>query len=219
VIITARDEAATITATIAALTSSFPGSTILLADDGSRDQTSQLAVQVGVEVVGDGRRRGKGGAASLAARVALERGGETAIYVLCDGDLGASAAQLVKLRDAVADGQADLAVAVFARRTGGGFGVAVGFARWMIRRRAGVLLSAPISGQRALRGATLAALLPFAPRFGMEVAMTIDALAGGARVVEIPLALEHRATGRSPAGFLHRARQLADFIAVYVSRH
>jgi hypothetical protein len=141
------------------------------------------------------------------------------VYVLCDGDLGESASELVALRDAAARDEADLAIAVFTRRAGGGFGLAVGFARWAIRRRTGRSLDAPISGQRALNGATLRATLPFAPRFGMELGMTIDALRAGARVVEIPLALEHRATGRSVAGFIHRARQLADFLAAYARRH
>jgi glycosyltransferase involved in cell wall biosynthesis len=218
VIVTARDEAAGIVATIEALARALPGATIFLADDGSRDATAALAAGKGARVLGDGRRRGKGGAATLAARAALELGGESAIYLLCDGDLRASAGQLVALRDAVAGGEADLAVAAFARRAGGGFGIAVGFARWMAQRRCGVQFTAPISGQRALRGDTLARVLPFAPRFGMEVAMTIDTVRGGGRVLEIPLALEHRATGRSLGGFAHRGRQLLDFAAVYASR-
>jgi hypothetical protein len=34
----------------------------------------------------------------------------------------------------------------------------------------------------------------------------------------VELDLAHRATGRTPAGFLHRGRQLADFARVYVQR-
>jgi len=52
----------------------------------------------------------------------------------------------------------------------------------------------------------------------MEIGMTIDAHRAGFRVVEVELDLSHRATGRSAAGFLHRARQLRDFLRVYVSR-
>lgn len=215
-IITTRNEAAAIVATIDALARALPEATIAVADDGSRDGTAGLAAGRGAWVISDGRRRGKGGAATRAARVALDQCGESAIYLLCDGDLGASAGQLVALRDAVALGEADLAVAAFARRAGGGFGVAVGFARWMLRRRCGVEFTAPISGQRALRGDTLARVLPFAPRFGMEVSMTIDTVRGGGTVIEVPLDLAHRATGRSVLGFVHRGRQLLDFAAVYV---
>ena len=48
--------------------------------------------------------------------------------------------------------------------------------------------------------------------------MTIDAVRAGFRVREIELDLEHRATGRSVGGFLHRARQLLDFGRAYASR-
>jgi hypothetical protein len=109
-------------------------------------------------------------------------------------------------------------VASFARRVGGGFGFAVGFSRWAIGRRTGHEPNAPISGQRALKPELLRAVVPFAPGFGMETAMTIDALRAGFRLVEVELDLEHRATGRSLRGFLHRFRQLLSFVRVYVSR-
>jgi hypothetical protein len=52
----------------------------------------------------------------------------------------------------------------------------------------------------------------------MEIGMTVDAHRAGYRLVEVELELEHRATGRSAAGFLHRARQLLAFARVYASR-
>jgi hypothetical protein len=52
----------------------------------------------------------------------------------------------------------------------------------------------------------------------MEIGMTVDAVRAGHRVVEIELDLAHRAGGRTPAGFAHRARQLVDFARVYVAR-
>jgi hypothetical protein len=155
---------------------------------------------------------------TAAARVALARQPLPRVVVLCDGDLGPSASTLTSLAGAVESGDCDLAVGAFARREGGGFGIAVGFARRAIRSLTGLELEAPISGQRALRADLLERLLPFAPGFGMETAMTIDAFRAGARIKEIELDLAHRATGRTAAGFLHRGRQLGDFIRVYVSR-
>lgn len=140
------------------------------------------------------------------------------VVVLCDGDLGESAARLAPLVETVRQGGADLAVAAFSRRVGGGFGLAIGFARWAIRRRCGLELRAPISGQRALKAQTLAQVLPFAHGFGMEIGMTIDAKRAGARVGEIDLDLSHRATGRTLGGFLHRGHQLVDFVRVYIVR-
>jgi hypothetical protein len=52
----------------------------------------------------------------------------------------------------------------------------------------------------------------------MEIGMTVDAARAGFRVVELDLPLTHRATGRTLRGFLHRGRQLADFLAVFASR-
>jgi hypothetical protein len=109
-------------------------------------------------------------------------------------------------------------VAVFARRVGGGFGIAVGFAHWAIHDLTGLDLRAPISGQRAMRAAVLEAVTPFAPRFGMEIGMTVDAVRAGKRVAEVEVDLEHRATGRTLGGFVHRFRQLRDFTLVYASR-
>ena len=45
--------------------------------------------------------------------------------------------------------------------------------------------------------------------------MNIDAARAGYRIAEVELDLEHRATGKTLRGFLHRFRQLADFAAVY----
>jgi hypothetical protein len=153
--------------------------------------------------------------------VAVLRDGDThgeAVVVLCDGDLGDSAALLGPLVEAVRSGEADLAVAAFARRVGGGLGLAVGFAGWAIRRRCGLSLEAPISGQRAVRASLLEQALPFAHGFGMEMGMTIDLARAGTRVKEIELDLSHRASGRTLGGFVHRGRQLIDFVRVYLVR-
>jgi glycosyltransferase involved in cell wall biosynthesis len=217
VIITARDEADRLGATLDALERAFPAAPVVVGDDASRDATAAVARARGAHVVAPARALGKGGTATLAARRALELGGPRTVYVLCDGDLGPSAAELNGLERAVREG-ADIAVAAFSRRAGGGFGLALGFAGWAIRRRGGPALRSPISGQRALSAAALARVLPFAPRFGMEIGMTVDAARGGLRIVEVELALVHRATGRDWRGFVHRGRQLGDFVSVYASR-
>jgi glycosyltransferase involved in cell wall biosynthesis len=220
VIVTARDEADRIQATIAALREAFPDGRILLAESGSRDATAAIADRAGAEVVRTpSPRRGKGASATNAARAALASpDAAKATFLLCDGDLGASAGRLGPLVEAVERGDCDLAVAAFARKLGGGFGLAVGFARWAIRDRTGLDLRAPISGQRALRGKSLELLLPFANGYGMETGMTIDAARAGMVVEEIEIDLEHRATTRSLHGFAHRGRQLLDFARTYLSR-
>ena len=220
VVVTAFNEADRLAETLGALGEAFPGAHVVVADDASTDRTADVARSGGVEVVSARRRLGKGGVATLAAERALSGRGAAPgpTLVLCDGDLGASARHLPALVEAIERGDGELAVAVFERRVGGGFGIAVGFAHRAIRSLTGLDLRAPISGQRALAPAVVEAVLPFAPRFGMEIGMTVDAHRAGFRVVEVELPLEHRATGRTAAGFAHRARQLRDMLRVYASR-
>jgi glycosyltransferase involved in cell wall biosynthesis len=225
VIVTARNEAERLGATLRAL----PEAELWVADDASEDATAAVAARAGARVVTAPKRLGKGGAATLAAEALLR---ERDPYVLlADADLGESARALQALVDAVSVpprpvvpamreevAEADLAIATFATRTGGGFGIAVGTARWAIHRASGRTMTAPISGQRAMRPGVLPQLLPFATGFGMETGMTIDALRKGLTVVEVELDLEHRSTGKTLGGFVHRGRQARDILRAYASR-
>src|SRR5882757_10203089 len=215
VIVTARNEADRLGATLRALRAAFPDAELWVADDGSEDATTHVALQEGARVVRAPEQLGKGGAATLAAEAIL-REGDPAV-LLADADLGDSAAKLDSLVAAVS-GDADLAIANFANRVGGGFGIAVATSRWAIERATDRRMEAPMSGQRAMRPGILPQLLPFAPGFGIETGMTIDALKLGLRVEEVELDLEHRATGKSPRGFVHRGRQATDALRAYASR-
>ena len=217
-IVAARNEADRIALTVSALRAALPGVAVYVADDASTDGTAEAALAAGAEVISRRRPHGKGANVTAAAEAALSVEPAPSAVLLCDGDLGDSAARLVPLLEAVGAGECDLAVAAFSRRVGGGFGVALGFARWAIRRLCGLETAAPISGQRALRTEVLRATLPFARGFGMEIGMTVDAVRAGYRLREYEIDLEHRATGRDLGGFLHRARQLADFARVYAAR-
>lgn len=217
-IVAARDEADRIGDTVGALLEALPGIEVWVADDASADGTRDAAMAAGATVVGRNRPHGKGGNMTAAAIAALDDIAGEATVLLCDGDLGASAAHLTALVEAVEVGMCDLAIAGFERRVGGGLGLAKGYARWAIERLCGYRAEAPISGQRAMSIAVLDDVLPFAPRYGMEIGMTVDAVRAGYRVAEVELPLEHRATGKTLAGFLHRGRQLRDFLAVTWSR-
>jgi glycosyltransferase involved in cell wall biosynthesis len=217
-IVAARNEADRIALTVAALRAELPEAAIYVADDASTDGTAEAALAAGAVVIGRRRPHGKGANVTAAAEAALSVEPPPAAVLLCDGDLGDSAGRLVRLLEAVDAGECDLAVAAFSRRVGGGFGFALGFARRAIRRLCGLETSAPISGQRAMRTEVLRATLPFARGYGMEIGMTVDAVRAGYRLREYELDLEHRATGRDLGGFLHRARQLADFARAYRAR-
>lgn len=216
-IVAARNEADRIGATLDALRATFPEAALWVADDASTDTTAEVALAHGARVVSRGAPHGKGGNMTAAATAALD-GSEAELALVCDGDLGNSAAALSKLVEAVEQDRCDLAVAAFAHRVGGGFGIALRFARWAIWSRSGYEAGAPISGQRAMRVEVLRAALPFAAAYGMEVGMTIDAVRAGYRVCELELELTHRATGRTFGGFVHRGRQLRDFTRAWWTR-
>jgi Glycosyl transferase family 2 len=198
VLVAARDEEGRIGATVAALREAFPGAEVIVADDGSRDATAAEAEAAGARVLRL-PHRGKGQALTLA-----ERAAPPGPLLLCDADLRGD---LRPLFDA-----GDVGVAVFTEPEGGGFGIAKGAARWLIRMLAGLETREPLSGQRALSVAAREATFPLAAGFGCEVRTTIEAARAGLRVEEVELRLRHRATGRDAAGFVHRGRQLLDLL-------
>ena len=202
VLVAARDEEARIGTTVAQLRRLFPDAQVIVADDGSRDATARIAASAGARVVRL-PRRGKGQALTLAEREAAP-----GPLLLCDADLRGDLRPLVE-----ADG--DVVVAAFARRRGGGFGLAKGTARRLVERASGFRAREPLSGQRALSERARAELFPVAAGFGVEARMTADAARAGLAVVELELDLEHRVTGRDAAGFLHRGRQLRDIALAF----
>jgi glycosyltransferase involved in cell wall biosynthesis len=183
---------------VALLRAQFPDAEVIVADDGSRDATAERAESAGATVLRL-PRRGKGQALSSA-----ERAAPPGSLLLADADVRGD---LTPLRP-----NGGLRVARFTRREGGGFGIAKRTARALIELRAGVEVREPLSGQRALDPAARAAVFPLAPGFGAETRMTIDAARAGIDVTEVDVDLEHRATGRDLAGFLHRGRQLAHLV-------
>jgi hypothetical protein len=199
VLVAARDEERSIGRTVAALRASFPNAEVIVADDGSRDGTAAAAEQAGARVVRL-PRLGKGQALSLAEREA----GPGAL-LLSDADLEGDLAPLL-------EAGADVAIAGFAERAGGGFGIAKAAGRALIRLLSGYDATEPLSGQRFLGPAARAACFPLAPGFGCEVRMTIDAVRAGLEVSDVELALRHRPTHRDLRGFLHRGRQLLDSV-------
>ena len=214
VLIAARNEADVIADTIGSLKEAFPGAVLWVADDASDDGTAEAAMAAGAKVVRRGKAHGKGGNMTACAEAMLSDPELPAYVLLCDGDLAGSAGKLGPLVDAVKKDECDLAVAMFAKRVGGGFGFALGFSAWVIRKRCGAEPQAPISGQRAMSLDVLRAVLPFAPAYGMETGMTIDAVRAGYRLGEYEIDLAHKATGKSLKGFIHRFRQLLDFARV-----
>jgi hypothetical protein len=206
VLIPAHDEATRIAETVRAALG-IPGVTrVVVVDDGSEDDTDQLAENAGAKVVRLYGNRGKGTALEAgAARI------ENAdIILLLDADLGETAGQAAALLAPLLAGEADMSIARFPRvgSSTAGFGLVKNLARWGIGKLGGPFdATAPLSGQRALTRSCLATVRPFSAGYGVEVGLTIRALRAGFRVVEVETTMAHAATGRDMAGFVHRGRQ------------
>jgi hypothetical protein len=207
-LVPAKDRADSIGDTVTALLGLAAIDGVVVVDDGSTDATTEEATAAGASVVRLPRNRGKGGA--IAAGIAAAPDAD--VYVLVDADVGRTAGLVDALVAPVRAGDADLTIAVLpsaGRR--GGFGNVRRLAASGIRRASGFEARAPLSGQRAVRGPLLRSL-PLADRFGLETAMTIDAVRAGARVLEVEVAMDHRHTGRRFSGFRHRAGQGLDIL-------
>ena len=212
-LIPARDEARRVAATVRAVRALVQE--VVVVDDGSKDATVAEALGAGAAVL---RIRDPGGK-GRAVEGALHRLPPADVWLLADADLGESASGLQDLLEEVTAGRADLAIAAFPPQAGGGFAIVKRVAGDAIYRLSGFRTREPLSGQRAITRECLDAVRPLASGFGLETAMTIDAVRGGFRVREISIdGLTHRPTGRGPRGFLHRGRQGWDILRAVLRR-
>ncbi|MGH3040961.1 MAG: glycosyltransferase, partial [Gaiellaceae bacterium] len=153
IIVPARNEEERIGEAVAALRRDFPDAELIVVDGRSEDGTAERAEEAGAVVLRV-ERLGKGEALS-----AGERAASPGPLLLADADLHGSLRRL-------AGSDADLVVAAFTRRVGGGFGIAKRVASELVRLRAGVAPCEPLSGQRLVGARARAACFPLAPGFG-----------------------------------------------------
>jgi hypothetical protein len=114
-VILARDQANRIAATVRA-TRSIPGiDLVLVVDDGSTDNTQDLARKAGAVVVRHPHKRGRTNCIETAAAVVAMRDDDAEAprsLLLLDGGLGSFASAVAPLVTAVQDRVADLAIAL-----------------------------------------------------------------------------------------------------------
>jgi glycosyltransferase involved in cell wall biosynthesis len=211
-IVPAYQNAGTVAATARALLDLRDVGEVVVVDDGSTDATAAAARSTNATVLSLLANRGKGGAvaAGLAARPDAD------VYLLIDADTAATASAASALLPPVLANEADLVIARLpSAGERDGFGMVARGAASAIRWWSGVEASAPLSGQRAVKGPLLRSLR-LAARFGLEVAMTVDAAHQGARILEIAAPFDHDHRGRNLAGFVHRGRQGVDVLRAVI---
>lgn len=203
-IIPAYNEAQRLPHTIQALRQIPYELTIAVVDDGSQDDTVSIAQKLADTVLVTGKNQGKGFAVNLGWQNVT---GD--IFLFVDADLEDSAKLLGDLIPPVLNGETDMAIAAFPPATKkGGFGLVKKFATSSIKHLTGKHFVSPLSGQRCIRKEVLERIGGFPKGWGLEVALTIDALRNGFRVQEVFIPLTHREMGRGIKGFIHRGKQL-----------
>jgi glycosyltransferase involved in cell wall biosynthesis len=216
-IITAYNESEKIAETVNAVKQIEAVKEVYVIDDGSIDETAKLAADAGAEIIKFNQNLGKGQALAKALNLIKPKVSED-IILLLDGDIGQTAREASKLIKIVSNGYADMAIADLpkpARK--GGFGLAKGLAKLAIKLLAGISTKEPLSGQRAIKRKFLQEIA-IEPGFGVEVGLTIDLARKGCRIIEIPLSMRHKETGRDLASFLHRGKQFLAVVRVAAKR-
>lgn len=213
-VIPAKDEADRIAATVRAARAIPRVDLVVVVDDGSTDDTQDIARAAGATVVRHSINRGKASAMETGSSVVAMRdanGAPPRHVLFLDADLGDSAIACAPLVRPVVAGEADCTIAFLPPQKGaGGFGFVTGTARKWIERLTGWSPQQPLSGQRCITREALDAVTPLAKGWGVEVGITIDLLVAGFTVQEVPCELQHRATGNDLWGQLHRASQYRD---------
>lgn len=206
VVIPAYNEADRLGETLRALTTLNDITEVIVVDDGSEDETATVAHMSADRVIVVEENKGKGHAMEIGWR---ESSGS--IIVFLDADLGKTAPLVTKLMEPVLLDKCDMTIAKFPpAETRGGFGLVKKLADEGVMRLTGYRISAPLSGQRAVKRRLLEAVSPLAYDFGIEISLTVKALRHGFHICEVPLAFQHRESGRNWQGFMHRGKQFVD---------
>ncbi len=208
-IVPAHNEAPRIAATLDALKQFIPAERIVGVADNCSDDTFTLMKSAGIHAI---TRHGSGGksAAVACGMNTLESLSvdDNDAMLLCDADVAESAIELQKLCKSMGEQSAQTAIAVFpSAGKAAGMGFVVRYSRNVLLRHTGQQFQAPLSGQRAIQWKYARQLEAFCSYYGLEVGMSIDLHKLGARIVEVPVQMTHRHTGRNLSGFAHRAKQ------------
>ena len=196
-VIPAYNEAGNIRAVIEDL-KSFRGD-ILVVNDGSTDNTAEIARGMGAHVVSHPFNLGIGGTVQTGLKYAFENGYDMAIQF--DGDGQHRGDQIFKIVELVERGEADLVIG--SRTLPGGY--KMGFARFigsrmfhlLIRALSGHAVEDPTSGFRCYGKRTIRLFSRFYTDDYPEVESIVTAARSGLRLVEVPVLMRGRLSGNS----------------------
>ncbi len=171
---------------------------VIVVDNGSTDDTANVARSAGATVINE-PNRGYGNACKAGIAVAVDAGFD--IVVILDGDHSFDPREIEALVQPIRSDQADMVLGDRTQQAQKGaltlpqrFGNAV--ATRMIHAISGFLYR-DMGPFRAIRTQTLVALEMEDPNYGWNVEMQLKAIKFGYRVMEIPVTCRNRLAGES----------------------
>jgi glycosyltransferase involved in cell wall biosynthesis len=199
-IVPAFNEAHSIHAVVAEIRAADPELEIVVVDDGSTDATAALAEEAGATVLRLPYNLGIGAAVQTGLQYAFEYEFDLAVQV--DGDGQHDAAELARLLEPIRAGRADIAVgtrfaggrtyrASLARRIG--IVLFAGLVSLIVRQR----VTDTTSGFRAMNRRGIRLFATDYPHDYPEVEATVLVCRHGLRLVEVPVEMRQRESGRS----------------------
>lgn len=220
VIIPAYNEADALPATLVSLSTAYPDLDVIVVDDGSADNTSEVARAGGATVITLPYNLGIGGALRTGFLYAVRHGYRRAVQF--DGDGQHTASEIAVLLDSL-DAGTDLAIGSRFTSTGADYEVsgarsgAMHLLRWLVRLLTGERFTDTTSG---FRGFSRPMLEFFAAHYPVEYMESVEALilahGAGYTVREVPVRMSERGGGRASNRGLRLAYHFCRVLVVMI---
>jgi glycosyltransferase involved in cell wall biosynthesis len=211
-IVPAYNEAENIEDTIHSLKQIDGITEIIVVNDGSTDQTSEILERIeNIKLVHNVVNKGKGHAIKTALPHVTNK-----YILLVDADLKSSASEMTKLVNNTKKRSNNMLVAVYPKPLKkGGFGLVKTLSRKSLYLLTSKSSDSVLSGQRLVHADFLKRInLP--EDFGVEFKITLEALRNNITIVDIITNIRHRETGRNLKDFLHRGKQFTNILKVVI---
>lgn len=191
VLIPCFNEEVTVALVIKDFKTVLPEAEIVVCDNNSTDRTAEYAQMAGATVCSE-HRRGKG---FVVSRMFQEIDAD--VYVMVDGDSTYPAAAVRKLIAPILEDKADMVVGSRLHRSSHSQFRSVNrignyFFAYLFRLLFKSRLTDILSGYRAFNRTFIRNVPLFGGGFEVEAELTVKALQGGFRIIEIPVDLSHR---------------------------
>ena len=210
VIIPAYNEQAMILQTLESLLKTEGIREIIVVDDGSTDGTYDTVKTLeGIKLLHLEHNKGKGHAVKHALNHVTGN-----FVALLDADLCESASEVKKLIEHIKQGEKSIIIGRLpAPAKKGGFGIVKRVSGNGFHALTSKKVDSLLSGQRILPVDFLKSIdLP--DGFGLEFKITLEGVRKGLELIEVPVEMHHRETGRDMKGFLHRGKQCLDILGL-----